>query len=36
MSLNKMLVIGNLGGDPEMRYTANGSPRYDLQHSHEP
>ena len=26
MSLNKMLVIGNLGGDPEMRYTANGSP----------
>ena len=26
MSLNKMLLIGNLGGDPEMRYTANGSP----------
>ena len=26
MSLNKMLVIGNLGGDPEMRYTANGNP----------
>ena len=24
MGLNKMLVIGNLGGDPEMRYTANG------------
>ena len=24
MGLNKMLVIGNLGGDPEMRYTSNG------------
>ena len=23
--LNKCMVIGNLGGDPEMRYTANGS-----------
>ena len=23
--LNKVMVIGNLGGDPEMRYTANGS-----------
>ncbi len=22
--LNKVLLIGNLGGDPEMRYTANG------------
>ena len=22
--LNKMMVIGNLGADPEMRYTANG------------
>ena len=26
MSLNKMLVIGNLGSDPEMRYTPNGNP----------
>ena len=26
MGLNKMLVIGNLGGDPEMRYTPNGDP----------
>ena len=24
--LNKMLVIGNLGTDPEMRYTPNGNP----------
>ncbi len=24
-SLNKVMVIGNLGADPEMRYTANGS-----------
>ena len=24
--LNKMLVIGNVGTDPEMRYTANGNP----------
>lgn len=24
-SLNKCMIIGNLGGDPEMRYTANGS-----------
>ncbi len=24
--LNKMMVIGNLGGDPEMRFTANGTP----------
>ncbi len=26
MALNKMLVIGNVGTDPEMRYTPNGSP----------
>jgi single-strand DNA-binding protein len=26
MSLNKMLVIGNAGTDPEMRYTPNGNP----------
>ena len=26
MSMNKMMVIGRLGGDPEMRYTANGNP----------
>ena len=25
-SLNKMQVIGNLGRDPEMRYTPNGNP----------
>ena len=24
--LNKMLVIGNLGSDPEMRYTSGGVP----------
>jgi single-strand DNA-binding protein len=24
--LNKVMIIGNLGKDPEMRYTANGSP----------
>jgi len=23
--LNKVMIIGNLGGDPEMRYTANGN-----------
>lgn len=25
MSLNKILLIGNLGSDPEMRYTPNGN-----------
>jgi single-strand DNA-binding protein len=25
-SLNKLMVIGNLGTDPEMRFTPNGSP----------
>ena len=25
-SLNKIMVIGNLGTDPEMRYTPNGNP----------
>ncbi|MBI4297884.1 MAG: single-stranded DNA-binding protein [Chloroflexi bacterium] len=25
-SLNKIMVIGNLGSDPEMRYTPNGNP----------
>ena len=25
MSLNKVMIIGNLGQDPEIRYTANGS-----------
>jgi len=25
-SLNKCMIIGNLGKDPEMRYTASGSP----------
>ncbi len=24
-SLNKVMIIGNLGADPEMRYTANGT-----------
>ena len=24
MSLNKVMIIGNLGRDPEMRYTPNG------------
>ena len=24
MTMNKMMVIGNLGGDPEMRYTPSG------------
>ncbi len=26
MSMNKVLIIGNVGGDPEMRYTPNGNP----------
>ena len=26
MTLNRMTAIGNLGSDPEMRYTPNGSP----------
>ena len=26
MTLNRMTAIGNLGNDPEMRYTPNGSP----------
>ncbi len=25
-SLNKIMIIGNLGGDPEMRFTPTGSP----------
>lgn len=25
-SLNKVMIIGNLGSDPEMRFTPNGSP----------
>lgn len=25
-SLNKVMIIGNLGGEPEMRFTPNGSP----------
>ncbi|MFL2783777.1 MAG: single-stranded DNA-binding protein, partial [Dehalococcoidia bacterium] len=24
MTMNKILIIGNLGSDPEMRYTPNG------------
>ena len=26
MTLNKIMVIGNVGSDPEMRYTPNGNP----------
>ena len=26
MTMNKMMVIGNVGSDPEMRYTPNGNP----------
>jgi len=26
MTMNKILIIGNLGSDPEMRYTPNGNP----------
>lgn len=26
VSLNRLMVIGNIGTDPEMRYTANGTP----------
>ena len=26
MSLNKVLIIGNVGRDPEMRYLPNGTP----------
>lgn len=26
VGLNKLMVIGNVGTDPEMRYTANGNP----------
>lgn len=26
VGLNKVMIIGNVGTDPEMRYTANGSP----------
>jgi single-strand DNA-binding protein len=26
MTMNKIMVIGNLGSDPEMRYTPNGQP----------
>jgi len=25
-SVNKVMLLGNLGGDPELRYTASGSP----------
>ncbi len=26
MTMNKILIIGNVGGDPEMRYTPSGNP----------
>lgn len=26
VSLNKVMIIGNLGGEPEMRFTPNGNP----------
>ncbi len=31
MSLNKVLLIGNVGNDPEMRYTPNGNPVTDFR-----
>lgn len=26
MTMNKIFIIGNVGGEPEMRYTSNGNP----------
>ena len=34
--LNKVMVIGHLGRDPEMRYTPSGSTRYHLHARREP
>ena len=34
-SLNKMQVIGNLGTDPEMRYTPNGNPVTSFQYCYQ-
>jgi single-strand DNA-binding protein len=31
MALNKVMIIGNLGADPEMRYTPNGTAVTDLR-----
>ncbi len=31
MTLNKMMIIGNLGADPELRYTPNGKAVTDLR-----
>lgn len=31
MSMNKAIIIGNLGADPEIRYTASGSPVANLR-----
>ena len=33
MSLNKCMIIGNLGRDPEMRYTPGGQAVTQLPHS---
>jgi len=35
MSVNRVMLIGNLGKDPEMRFTANGS-GYDVHCRGEP
>ena len=31
MTLNKMMIIGNLGADPELRYTPSGKAVTDLR-----
>ena len=34
--LNKVMVIGNLGADPEMRYTADGQGADEFPGCHQP
>ncbi|GIS64891.1 MAG: hypothetical protein CM1200mP3_11390 [Chloroflexota bacterium] len=34
MTMNKILIIGNLGSDPEMRYTPNGNPVTSFSRAH--
>ena len=34
--VNKVILVGNLGADPEMRYTADGSAAVQVQHGHQP
>ena len=36
MTMNKMMVIGNLGRDPEMRYTPNGQAVTSFFRGHQP